>query len=81
MPMKTTFDLPESLIRDVKRIAKNRGTTAKDVVRLALMRVVAEESSEPFVLRDASVSGGGLTPEFANATWAEILAASYGDRW
>jgi len=38
--MKTTFDLPETLVQEVKRIAKVRGTTAKEIVREALLRAV-----------------------------------------
>ena len=80
MTMKTTFDLPESLVHDVKRIAKQRGTTARDIVQQALIQVVRDDAAPAFTLRDASVDGAGLTPEFADATWSEILDASYGDR-
>ena len=31
-------------------------------------------------LRDASVDGNGLRPEFRAASWAEIRNAAYGDR-
>lgn len=82
MDMKTTFDLPEALVADVKRIAKERGVTAREIVTQALTRVVEEQSPKPFKLKDGSFKGGqGLAPEWANATWAEILEDSYGDRW
>ncbi len=81
MTMKTTFDLPEALVSDVKRIAKARGTTARDLVQQALTRVVAEDATAtPFTLRDMSVSGAGMTPEFANAKWSDILDESYSYR-
>lgn len=58
--MKTTFDLPETLVADVKRIARARGTTSRELVRQALTRLVDEDSVEPkpFKLRDMSVSLG-----------------------
>jgi hypothetical protein len=34
----------------------------------------------PFTLRDVSVAGSGLSPEFEDATSDEILAASYGEK-
>lgn len=68
MIMKTTFDLPENLVQDVKRLARERGTTARAIVQQALMRVVDEqETSEPFLLRDVSVPG-----------WAEFLTNADG---
>ena len=68
MIMKTTFDLPENLVQDVKRLARERGTTARAIVQQALMRVVDEqETSEPFLLRDVSVLG-----------WAEFLTNADG---
>jgi hypothetical protein len=33
-----------------------------------------------FTLRDASVPGEGLAPAFADATWAQLREAAYGDR-
>jgi len=80
--MKTTFDLPEALVADVKRNAKRRGQTAREFVQQALRAAVADAESpkEAFRLKDLSVGGNGLSPEWANATWAEILEDSYGDR-
>lgn len=77
---KTTFDLPESLLRDIKRIAKQRGTTARDLVQQALTQVVREnDTAVPFTLRDLSVSGFGLSPEFESASSRELRDAAYGD--
>ncbi len=58
--MKTTFDLPETLVADVKRIARARGTTSRELVRQALTRLVDEDSAQPkpFELRDMSVNMG-----------------------
>ena len=80
--MKTTFDLPEALLRDVQRLARARGTTAKSLVEQALLRLLQdEETGAPaFTLCAAAVNGEGLTAEFADASWADIRAAAYGLR-
>jgi hypothetical protein len=80
MTMKTTYDLPEDLVQEVNRIARERGVPARDLVRAAITKIIDEDAEpKPFVLKDMSVEGE-LAPEFANATFAEILEASYGDR-
>ena len=77
--MKTTFDIPEPLLRDVQKLARHRGMTTKSLLEQALRRILDEaESAQPFVLRDASVLGQGMQPEFENATWARLRAAAYG---
>lgn len=80
--MKTTFDIPEPLLRDVQKLARERNTTTKSLVEQALIKLLdGERSAEPFVLKDASFKGeGGFTPEFENATWAEIRDEIYRGR-
>jgi hypothetical protein len=39
-----------------------------------------EPDGEVTGLRDASVGGNGLRPEFRSASWAEILNTAYADR-
>ena len=80
--MKTTFDLPEALLRDVQRLARARGTTAKSLVEQALLRLLQDEQTgaAAFTLCAAAVNGEGLTSEFADASWDDIRAATYGLR-
>jgi len=74
--MKTTFDLPETLVQEIKRIAKVRGTTAKEIVREALVRVVDEHTDrEPFVLRD--LSQPGWNPALTGSSLHEHILRSY----
>jgi hypothetical protein len=42
--------------------------------------IARHRSATQFTLRDASVDGNGLHPEFAEASWAQIREASYGER-
>lgn len=77
--MKTTFDLPEPLLRDVQRLARERQTTARSLVEQALIRLLETASNAPaFRLADASVGGDGLTAEFRDATWERIRDIAYG---
>jgi hypothetical protein len=81
MAMKTTLDIPDSLLREVRKIAARDGTTLRALVELGLRRVVAENRREkPFRLRDASVGGEGLSPGLADAGWDEIRRLAYEGR-
>jgi hypothetical protein len=71
--MKTSFDLSEPLLDEVRALAKKRGTTTKSLVEQALIKLLEEaREAKPFKLRDMSVPGK-LAPEFENASWADIL--------
>lgn len=78
--MKTTFDLPEPLVREVQELARSQGTTARSVVEQALVRLLKEDqSATTFELREASFTGGsGMSEEFAGTSWAKIRDAAYG---
>lgn len=82
MAMKTTFDLPESLVRDVKKLARERGTTARAIVQQALVRAVAEQGERHgFVLEDASTGGWqSMRPEFRGRPLHELVLQSYDGR-
>lgn len=54
--MRTTIDIPDSLLDRVKQVLQKRKTTFRSVVISALERALEEESA-PFTLRDASVEG------------------------
>ena len=82
MAMKTTFDLPESLVRDVKKLARERGTTARAIVQQALARAVAEqEERQTFMLEDASTAGWqSMQPEFRGRPRHELVLKSHDER-
>lgn len=80
-PMKTTIDLSDDLFHEVKQLAAAEGTTMRSLLEEGLRAVIAQHrDSRRFALRDQSVPGSGLTAEFANASWARIRDAGYGDR-
>jgi hypothetical protein len=77
--MKTSFDISEPLLREVKQLAKQRGTTTKSLVEQALIKLLAEAEEAPagFTLRDVSFGAGGMTPEFTHASWEQIRDEIY----
>ncbi|QDQ97113.1 type II toxin-antitoxin system VapB family antitoxin [Tomitella fengzijianii] len=76
--MKTTFDLPEPVLRRVQEIARLRGTTTKSLVEEALRDLIDRQTSaDMYTLPDCSVSGRGLQPEFSRG-WDSIRDAAYG---
>jgi hypothetical protein len=79
--MKTTIDLPDDLFQEVQQVARAEGTTMKSLMEEGLRAVIDRHlSAGQFSLRDASVTGDGLRPEFEVTTWTQIREASYGDR-
>ncbi len=79
--MKTTVELPDELLRAAQSIARAEGTTLKSLLEEGLRAVLERHrGGGQFALPDASVDGRGLLPEFADASWATIREASYGDR-
>jgi predicted transcriptional regulator len=82
--MKTTVELPDDLLQEAQQLARAEGSTMKSLMEEGLRAVIARHraagQAARFTLRDASVDGNGLTAEFAEANWAQIREASYGDR-
>jgi hypothetical protein len=80
--MKTTVQLPDSLLARAKTIARQEGTTLAALVEEGLRSVVqarSGQSEKPFVLRDASVGGKGMSPEFKDR-WDAVRDAIYEGR-
>jgi predicted transcriptional regulator len=79
--MKTTVEVPDELLSEIQQIARAEGTTMRSLMEEGLRAVIARhQSSRQFAMRDASIGGRGLQPEFAGASWERIRAASYGER-
>ncbi len=80
--MKTTIDIPDALLAEAQAIAARDGVTFKALTLDGLRKVIAERNAPkaPFTLRDCSVKGEGLTPEFEGASWEKIRDAIYEGR-
>jgi len=77
--MKTSFDISEPLLIEVKALAKQRRVTTRSLVEQALMKLLDEARQAPatFTLRDVSFGSGGMTAEFERATWDQIREEIY----
>jgi hypothetical protein len=71
-------EISDSLLQEARKLAARNRTTLRALVEQGLRRVLDENKrNAPFKLEHASFQGEGLQPEFANADWDQIRAASY----
>jgi Bacterial antitoxin of type II TA system, VapB len=76
--MKTTIEISDALLRAAKDRAAKDGTTLRALVELGLRHVLEEQqNAPPFKLRQITLGGGGLTPEFRDGGWDKIRDAIY----
>lgn len=79
--MKTTIEIPDTLLTDAKRLAARDQTTLRALVEEGLRQVVQErQRTSPFRLRQASFRGKGLQPEIHEGDWVTIRALAYEGR-
>jgi len=78
--MKTTIEIADALLREVRKLAAREGVTLRALVERGLHRVIAEAKRPPFRMRDGRFGGNGLQPEVRDLSWREILEMSYEGR-
>jgi hypothetical protein len=80
--MKTTLDIQDPLLDQVRKIALRDGETLRSLVEQGLRKVVAERTAKvkPFKLRDASVGTVGAPSRYENLSWDEKRALMYEGR-
>jgi predicted transcriptional regulator len=79
--MKTTVEIPDSLLREVRRLASEQRTTVRAILEQALRRLVAERGARHrFRLRGASFRGNGLQPDVREGSWERIRDLVYEGR-
>ena len=70
--MKTTFDIPQALLKEARKLAAWEGVTLEALIERALHRVIAETRQHPpFKLRRAPFKGKGLAPALQSASWLD----------
>ena len=77
--MKTTIDIADALMAEVKAAAAQDGRTVRSLVEEGLRKLLAERAETPRVrtLRDATFTGTGMNPEFVNAPWETFAELVY----
>jgi hypothetical protein len=76
--MKITIQLPDGLVEEARKAAREDRTTLRSLVEAGLREVLARRARrEPFILRDESVDGEGLQPEFQGVGWEGLRTAIY----
>jgi hypothetical protein len=79
--MKTTVEISDTLLREVRQLAAREGVTLRNLVERGLHRVLAEtKHGVPFKLRRASFKGRGRQAEFREASWDALRDLTYQDR-
>lgn len=79
--MKTTVELPDTLLREAKRVALREKTTVRALIERGLRSVVgARRSRGRFVLRQARFRGDGLVAGRSLSDWESIRDLSYSER-
>ncbi len=79
--MKTTIEIPNSLLEEARKLASQEGTTVRALVETGLRRVLTERKKRgPFKLRKASFKGNGLQPGVTDASWERIREMAYEGR-
>jgi len=79
--MKTTVDIPDSLLNEARRAAAKRGTTLRSLVEEGLRRVLGERHKpQGFRLRKVTFGGEGLRDDLAGAGWDEVRRRAYEGR-
>jgi len=79
--MKTTVEISDSVFRAAKEAAREDETTLRALIESGLRRVLEERArnrgGQRFRLRDGSVKGDGLRPEWEGRSWSDLRDAAY----
>ena len=79
--MKTTIQIPDSLLKEARKLANEENTTLKSLMEEGLRRMISERKRRgKFKLRRATFKGTGLQPGLEGASWDRIRDLSYEGR-
>lgn len=79
--MKTTVEIPDTLLSEAKRVAARQRTTVRALIEQGLRHVVgARKGRTTYRLRRASFRGQGLQPGVQEGAWAQIRDLVYEGR-
>ena len=79
--MKTTVEIPDSLLSEAKKLADKEGSSIKILVEEGLRRILLErQKGKPFRLKDLSYKGKGMQPDVMEGSWETIRDQIYEGR-
>ncbi len=80
--MKTTVDIPDALLDQLRRRAVRERTTLRALVQAALRQflVASRRGNGKFRLKDGSVRGNGAAPGIREGDWDQIRGLAYEGR-
>jgi Bacterial antitoxin of type II TA system, VapB len=79
--MKTTVEIPQTLLDEARKLASQEGTTLRALVEEGLRWIVAERRhAGAFRLRKATFKGTGLHAGGAGVPWERIRDMAYEGR-
>lgn len=79
--MKTTVDIPDSLLEEAKKIAAKQRTSVRALIEQGLRHVLGKyKKPQPFQLRKVSFKGKGLHPPLKGESWDRIRELAYEGR-
>ena len=79
--MKTTVEIPDTLLEEAKKVAARQDTTLRVLIIEGLRRIIGERKRVgAFRLRKATFRGNGLQPDVINASWQRIRDMAYEER-
>jgi hypothetical protein len=79
--MKTTVEIPDTLLEEARKLATRQGTTLRVLIIEGLRRSIVERKrATAFQLRKATFKGTGLQPGVAGASWETIRDLVYEGR-
>jgi hypothetical protein len=79
--MRTSVDLPDSLLRRARKLARERGTTLRQILIEGLTaRLDREPTARGYRLQDRSYGEGGLVSGLAWSDTERLDEIAYGDR-
>ena len=76
--MKTTIELPDELLDQLRRVARQEGSSLRRLVEEGLQRSLkARRTTAHRALDFPSYGGSGLTASFQGASWSEFRDEIY----
>ena len=80
--MKTTINISDSLLTHIKKIAKSKNTSIKEIIESALRLFLNTQKNElnSFKLRTHTFTGDGLQNDIKEGDWNKIKSNIYEGR-